>query len=422
MLETYREAVRHLSIEVKDGEVEALDSAIEQGTAVRVIDGGRLGFAYSTEPGMSVADVVNIARRLEVDVRPDIDRDLPSASRYPQYAFDKGGFLSLTTDQKKEKVLALEAEIKSYDKRITGTRKTAYEEEIHDIQISNSKGVDAKFSYGICCLRTTAVACDGSHSEWATEVEFAKDPKLLDVKAVAYGAAGRVVSYLGARSISSCKAACILDRHVVSEMLSHFSDAFFADAVYKRKSIFSNKMGDRIYSSLISVMDDPTLKDWYGVPCDAEGAPSQRTVVVDKGVLKAFLSDVFYAKKLGVSSTASSVRPQIMQMPKIGIRNLYILPGVLDREGLMQEMGNGLLVTDIMGLHTANKVTGDFSVGAVGFLVKNGQMDHAVKGITIAGNIHELFRRAKAVGSDLKFWHESGAPSMLLEEIAISGN
>ena len=206
------------------------------------------------------------------------------------------------------------------------------------------------------------------------------------------------------------------------EILKVIAPSFFADAVCKKKTPFAAKMGERIYSPKVTLVEDPVdAHSVFPVPFDAEGSPSQKTVVVDGGVLSSFLSDVRYSKKAGCHPTASSVRHQVMQMPKIGIYNFFVSPGELDLAGLKKEMGNGLLITDVMGLHTSNLVTGDFSIGAAGFWIESGRSVYSVKGITVAGNWHELLKRVVEVGNDLKFSYQTGAPSLFIEEITVSG-
>jgi PmbA protein len=143
--------------------------------------------------------------------------------------------------------------------------------------------------------------------------------------------------------------------------------------------------------------------------------------MVKKGRLNSFLADTLYAKKVGIENTASSTRSQINMMPRIGIHNLYIEKGKASFKELIQELNNGLYVTDVMGLHTANSVTGDFSVGVNGFLIENGDIVHGVKQVTMAGNFHKILNNVIKVGSDIKFLRHSGSPSLLIKEIVVSG-
>lgn len=421
--ELYIERTHNLTVEVCNGEVEAFDSATEDGRAVRVIESGRLGFAYSTKPQISNDDLIEMARSTAENVESDPLLSFPSASKIPPFRSDTSAFSNMKIDDKKELAQRLEAKVKAFDKRIKAVRRSSYDEYIREVHISNSNGVDVKFSKGLCVIKVTAIAEENGHSEWATEIEYATDPKKLQVDEVANRASAMAASYLGGRKISSRKCLCVIDREVSSSILSLLSPAFFADSIYKNKSKFSPQSVDtKIYSPEITIIDDATMKDGFSsAPCDAEGASAVRTVLVQNGILKSFLSDTFYAKKTGTKPTSSSVRPMIAQMPRIGAQNLHIAAGNLSQDELNKEMGSGFLVTEVMGLHTANPITGDFSVGAAGFWVENGKRSYSVKGVTIAGNFHNLLKNVVKTGNDIKFLHVCGAPSLLVEDVAVSG-
>ncbi len=421
--EIYKENAKHLSIEARDLKVIALDSAFEYGMAARVVSGGRLGFAYSTKPTTTEKELFSMADSAASHVSPDADLIFPAKAEDKKWRFDKGIFEKLASQQKIELCLKVETAAKAIDKRIKGVRKVSYDETVKEVQIKNSSGVDASFESGLCSLSVTVIAEDQGSSEWASDVDFALDPSVLDAAELGRRVAKRALACLGGRKIGSQKCACILERDVVGNILSILAPSFFADFVHKKKSIFADKIGQKVYSDIITIVNDVGMKGGLSsVPCDAEGGVAKRTVLVENGRLNAFLSDAYYANKMNILHTSSSVRPQVMQMPKIGVNNFYIEPGQKDLSGLKKEMGRGLFVTDVLGLHTANPITGDFSIGVSGFWIENGLEEHAVKGITIAGNMHKMFQNVQMVGSDLKFWHSTGAPSLLLKEVIVGGD
>ena len=420
--EIYKEKTKHLSIEIKDNQVEALDSAEEYGVAVRVIKDGRLGFAYSSKQDVAEKELVEMAAQIAEHVAPDADLSLPEPQKISDMKQDVGFFSRLSIEEKKDIGKRVESSAKNYDKRIKSVRKAAYDEYVRETEIKNSKGVDIAFSSGLCLARITAIAEENGHSEWSSEIDYSLNPKMLDPEETGKTAAKRAISYLGSKKISSRHVPCLLDREVVSEMLDFFVPAFFADSVYKKKTPFLDGIGREIYSGNITLVDDATLPGGYStVVSDSEGVPSRKTVMVKKGRLNSFLADTLYAKKVGIENTASSTRSQINMMPRIGIHNLYIEKGKASFKELIQELNNGLYVTDVMGLHTANSVTGDFSVGVNGFLIENGDIVHGVKQVTMAGNFHKILNNVIKVGSDIKFLRHSGSPSLLIKEIVVSG-
>ena len=412
--ELYKETVRHLVVEVKGFDVEAIENSVSSGKAARVIKGGRLGFAYSTDAISSDNDVIKMAESASLMVAPDSDVSFPPSEKTTAIKNDLSAFLDTTIEDKI-----------SIAKRLEGTpliHRTIYEELIREVHIENSNGIDTGFKTGNCAIIVTAVAEDKSGSERATEVALALAPQALDVEKIGMEAASRATACLNSRKISSCRCRAILDKHVVSEVLKLIAPAFFADFVFKKKSSLAGKMGEVIYSPNITIINDATLKDAFSsVPYDAEGAASKKTVLVQNGRIASFLADAVYAKKAGVALTASSIRPMIIQMPRIGVHNLYIMPGSKDIGALKKDMGHGFYITELLGLHTANPITGDFSVGASGFWIDGGMDAYGVKGVTIAGNLHGLLGCISFVGSDLKFWSTTGGVSLLIEEMAVSG-
>ena len=159
----------------------------------------------------------------------------------------------------------------------------------------------------------------------------------------------------------------------------------------------------------------------YYYKVDDEGVPSQDTTVLEQGVLKTYLYNTYSAAKDGVESTGNGVRPSFRGALTSGTRNFYIPPGKLSQEELMGQVGRGLYVTSVMGMHTANPISGEFSVGAAGLWIENGRPARPVRGIAIAGNLIDLMKRLVAVGSDLRFYGSVGSPSLVVEGITVSG-
>jgi len=149
--------------------------------------------------------------------------------------------------------------------------------------------------------------------------------------------------------------------------------------------------------------------------------PHRDTALITEGVLEAFLYDSYWGKRMGAPSTGNAVRGGVKGPPRMGVHNLCIQPGEASPETLVAGVERGVLITDVMGMHTANPISGDFSVGAAGFYLEGGKVRYPVKGIALAGNLLELFRGVDLVGNDLRFFGSAGSPSLRISELDVSG-
>jgi PmbA protein len=244
----------------------------------------------------------------------------------------------------------------------------------------------------------------------------------LDIEQVGRRAARKALDLLGACHIDSVKAPVVLDPSVAEEFLSIMASGFSAENVQKKKSLFMGKLDSEVVSPLITVYDDGLLERGLGTaPSDDELVPMKKKTVIDKGRLALYLYNTYAANKDRTESTGNGIRGGFRGMPGVGITNLYIAPGAQSQEEMIQSTQKGLLVTEIMGAHMANPISGDFSVGATGFWIEKGKKAFPVREITIAGNILDLMKNIDAVGSDLRFSGRIGCPTLRIKELSISG-
>jgi PmbA protein len=266
------------------------------------------------------------------------------------------------------------------------------------------------------------MAEQNGEQEMAYWMEQARSPKGINPETVASKAARRALDSLGGKSLPSARMPVIVENSVAVDLLHVLSHSFLAENHYKKLTSPRIKLDEPIFSRKISIVDDGLdARGDYAFPFDGEGTPSQRTQVVENGTLRSLLFDLSYARKLKASSTGNCRRGSFEGLPMNGVTNLLIEPGTSTVAELAAAAGSGLLVTELMGLHTANPVSGDFSVGASGFNIKDGKIDHPVKGIAIAGNLVDLFGSVLEVADDFRFFGNMGAPSLLVESMAISG-
>jgi PmbA protein len=217
---------------------------------------------------------------------------------------------------------------------------------------------------------------------------------------------------------------------VASEFLSLLAHSFLADQIQKGKSSLKGKQGERFFSPCLTIVDDGTYpKGISSSPIDGEGMPSQRTSLVVQGEVAGYLYDRYWANRENLSSSKSRIRSTgnsrrhgIKSPPGVGVSNFFIERGDGTFPKLVENLFTGLVVEEVMGLHTVDPISGDFSLGCSGDWIDKGEKVHPVKSVAIAGNLFELFRRVIMVGEDLRFFGGVGSPSLLIKELVISGN
>ncbi len=253
------------------------------------------------------------------------------------------------------------------------------------------------------------------------EFDFTNDLRSLDVNRVGRMAAQRATELLGARSAPTMRCPAVFRNNVVAELIEFLSSSFSAEEIDKGRSMLAGKQGERLFSDQVTLIDDGLLPGGFATsPFDGEGVPSTQTELVQGGFISGALYDSYYARKNGTQSTASAVRG-IKSPPSIGTTNLYMKKGKKGFDELVKGIDRGILITDLMGVHTANPVTGDFSLGASGILIEGGSLARPVKGFAVAGNVLELFRRMTDISNDLRFFGSVGAPSARVSEISVGG-
>lgn len=416
---------RDLSVEAKGGKLDAFRCAHPLGVAIRVLAGQGLGFSFSTtfEPsGLArMVDGALVAARTQ---SADPCHLLPGpASRYPEIPGLCDDDLALIPeDGKIGRALELERLVLAADPRVRRVRKCSYSESIYGLNIRNSLGLAAGYRGSYVSLSVSAVAEADGDAQTGWDFGFSSGLSGIDLDAIAAGAARKATSLLGARSIATMRCPAVFDNRIASDLLELVSASFLAESVHKGKSLFAGKVGEQVTSGVVTVRDNGVLPGGMGsAPCDGEGVPQQDTLLVSQGVLKGFLYDSYWGNRMGSPSTGNSLRAGVKGPPKMGVHNLFVEPGENPPEALLAGIGKGVLVTEVMGMHTANRISGDFSVGAAGFYVENGAVLYPVKGFAIAGNLIDLYRSVDMVADDLRFFGLCGSPSLRVGELDVSG-
>lgn len=424
--EVYYRGGRSFEVLVLEGEVANYENSRQEGLSFRGNLNGRTGYAYTerlTEE--AIPFLVETAKENAVLLSPEDREDLYEGEEsYPVLAGVNAELETLQVEEKiaaamrmEQAALAGAAEVASLDYCALGTG-------LAELAIKNTKGLDVSFAKNFATAYVSAIAKKGEETKTGSYFWKAQDWKDFDSEAIGREAAKRAASHLGATSIASGKYDVVLENRAMVSLLGAFCGIFFGENVQKGFSLLKDKMGKKIASAAVTLRDDALLPGGYAsVPFDSEGVSGKNKAIIEKGVLQTLLYNRRTAKKDGVASTGNGFKAGLTGSVKTGCTNFYLAKGAESMDALLSRMGDGLLITGLMGLHAGtNAVSGDFSLSAEGFLVEKGSLGRPVEQITIAGNFYDLLEGIEALADDLYFGSAGvGSPSVLVRRMDIAG-
>lgn len=428
-VEAYVVRSRDTDVKVFDGEVESLSVAEVAGVGVRVVSDHRQGYAWagSLEDAV-VADTVADARDNTSFGAPDefyglATPDDVAGVRPAALDLWRDDFASVDTDTKVRMALELEAATRGADARVRGVESAAYGDAAVEAAIATSTGVEASTRRTMCACFSYAMAGEGTATQTGYGFSVGRTPSDLELATAARDAADRATRLLGATQPPSRRLPVVFGPLVTASLLGLVGAALNGESVQKGRSLFVGRDGEQVASSMVTVVDDPTNADAYGAAAyDAEGVPTRRNDVIVDGVLHRFLHNVSTARRAGTRTTGSAVRG-FKSTPGVGARALHLVPGTSTPEKILWSVPEALYVQSVSGLHSGtNPVSGDFSVGATGLMVRDGAFAEPVREITVASTIQRMLRDVAAVGNDL-VWLPGGAAgvTLLVSEMQMSG-
>ncbi len=425
--ELYLEKKHTIQIEAKEAAIDAFEDAVSYGLALRVRKNNRVGFSYGTsEDSSSLSHLVHAAvvGIDYVDPNPELDffQDFKQAQYQDTHNFD-ATLPGLAMPKRLQMALDVERCAKSFNAKIKTVRESSYNEVQEDIYLYNSYGMELTSQRSYCSVSVLAIAESDGQNESAYEFDGHVHLQDLNPEWVGENAAKLALGYLGAKIPDSQECPVIFDSAVMSNMLDIFVFSFLGDTIYKKLSIIKNHLGQNYFHPSLNLYDNHLLVEGRATQSfDAIGSPSQTTVLVKQGVIKNFLCDQEYAKKLKLPDTANAVRARsYLAAPSLGMSNIVLSPGTESLTDLFKRMDKGFYITDVMGMHMADEISGDFSVGAQGFYIEGGEKKFPVKNMAIAGNIHELMKNIVAIGNDRRIYSNMDCPSIMFKNISISG-
>ncbi len=417
------------SIEAKayGGEVESFTSATSAGIGIRVIAEGRVGFAHA---GSLEEDVLGETLAEARDNRAFAEFDewvgLSEPDGGTPIVHDSwdDGVSAMATEDKIQMALDLEAQVLNSDPRISGSRVSMYSDSSGELALATSTGVRATDRGTGAAISIMAMAKD---DDGETQVGFGSDvnfgPGPLSIDKAAKDAVTRATRLLGATQPPSSKVTIVLEPRMANSIIGILVGMLNGGRVLKGRSPFVDRMGEQISSPLLTITDDPTDSRSFGVTSvDAEGQTASPSTLVDNGVLRTFLHNTYTGRRSGEGTTANAVRGYA-STPGVGAHVVIVEPGSGDLDSITANVDHGLLVTSMSGLHSGvNAISGDFSVGVSGLMIREGEVAEPIREATIASTMQKMLNDVVAVGADTE-WLPGGAGmvSLAIADVAMSG-
>lgn len=419
---------KQLDIEIYKGEIDKYSLAESGGLSFRGSSQGKMGYSYTERLEESALDsLVYEALENSKYIEGSDDEIIFSGSEsYEEINHYDDSLNQVPTQDKINFLINLEKEAYSLDERVFAVNACAYQEFEGERYLVNSKGLDLHDKSNGGAAYISVVVKDNEDTKTGISYRIFYDFSSLDYKEIAKEAVDRATSMLGASNIKSGNYPIIIENTTFANLLSAFTPIFSSDNVQKGLSLLKGKLGEEIASPLLTIVDDPFLKGGFASRnFDDEGTASTFKTMVDNGKLVSFAYNWKTANREGVASTGHASRSYKGPI-SIAPTNLYVVNGDLDLDEMMVLADKGLLINNLEGLHSGlNPVSGDFSLSASGYEIKDGKKARPVNQITIAGNLYEVFKNIVAVGNDLKFGLPSngyiGSPSILVKSLAVSG-
>jgi len=419
--EAFRVTGSGRAVEYSDSGLESYRGSDAAGLGLRVFVGRKAGFAYGqdfTAAGLERLAVRAVASASLAELRA-FPTPCGSALRDDLKIYDAQGLAaSVATDRAQLEMIIEQA--RATDPAVRRIKSVSLRSGQRETSVRSSTGTATVFSCSSFSLVAGVVAERDGQSELGWESDVATSRGALPWGGIGAAAATRAVSRLGADRPVPGRQSVILDREVMAEFLSLLGSTLSADAVLKGRSPLAGKIGAAVAAGTVNVIDDPTLSGAVGsAPCDDEGQPTRRKTLIDAGVLTGYLHSLETSHSMGVDPTGNGFRGSFESLPLPRAGNLVLQPGRHSPEAWTQATGTIVLVDDILGAHTMNPVSGDFSVGASGFVFTGGRR-RPFRGATLAGNLGALFASIAEVGDDLRFFGSVAAPSVLVAALDLN--
>ncbi len=415
-----------LDVGVRLGKTEKLKRSRERRLALRLFAGQSSAVTSTADLSeTSLAALVSDCAGLARTTTPDPFSGLPDLHEEPPLPLDLDLFDPSAEGFTAEEAITIardsEEAALAFDPRLRNSEGAEFSVGTRRLAYATSRGFQGEqraSSFSLTVVPVAVADASMQRDYWYTAARHRA--RLDDPCDVGRKAAARTLRRLGAKPVATCAVPVVFDPETAASLLGHLASAVSGSAVYRGMSFLRDRLGTAIGPEMVRIVDDPLrVAGLASRRFDAEGLTSRRNVVVEAGVLRAFLLDTYSARKLGKRSTASAVR-SLGEPPTAGATNLYLEPGSIPPEEIIASVANGFYVTELIG-SGVNAVTGDYSRGAVGVWIEDGRLAFPVEEVTIAGNLHEMFAGIEAIGNDLAFRSSVSAPTVKIAKMTVAG-
>jgi PmbA protein len=407
-------------------EVENLKEAGSRAMGLRILIGKHTGSSYTSDLSpQGIAVLVASAIELGAITTEDPHAGLPDAGDLGSIGGDLRMYSSdvaeLATELKIETAKRAEEAALSADARISNSEGASFDNAVGRHVFANSLGFAGEYRASYCSLSATPVARDGESMERDSWSSIARGFAGLEpADLVGRTAAQRALRRLHPVKMETQNVPVVFEPRTARGLLDNLVDAVHGMSVYRHESFLAGKLGEKVASEYVTVIDDGTIPGLFGTsPFDDEGVPTRRTAVIERGVLKSYLLNSYAARKLGMKTTGNASRG-LTGNAGIGHGNFFLEKGVQTPEQIVAGIREGFYVTELMG-SGVNIVTGDYSRGATGLWIRGGELAFAVSEVTIAANLNAMLKGIEAVGSDLEFRGSIAAPTIKIGEMTVGG-
>jgi PmbA protein len=418
------------STTIRLGQIESLKEAASKVLGLRVFLGTRSASSYSSD--FSTASLTTLVERTVGMARvtsEDPANGLPEPHELGRYEGDlalySADIAALSADERIGLARRAEQAALSADSRIKNSEGAGVETGLGTKAYANSLGFVASYRSSYGSISVVPVAQEDENGNVTMQRDYWYSvgrgaAALRDPEGVGRQAAARVLRRLGARKISTCRVPVVFDSEMSRSLLGHVFEAVRGDSVYRSASFLAGKLGERVAGENITILDDGLRPGGFGSrPFDDEGVAPTVTPVIERGVLRNYLLNTYAARKLNLRTTGNASRG-VAGPPGVGPKNFYLQPGAQSPAEILKSVKSGLYVTELIGFGV-NVVTGDYSRGAAGLWIENGELTYPVEEVTIAGTLTEMLNQIAAIGSDLEFRSALAAPTLLIEGLTVAG-
>ena len=424
-VELYYEKSESFGCRIYKGELDHYETSDDGGLSFRGLFGGKMGYAYTEKlDEASISFLIEHAKSNAVVLDEDDGSEIFAGSEtYAGHDFFEESLETVSIPDKIALMKEIEAKVLAFDPRIQQVNYCGLNDESTQRILANSKGLSLSEKSNGLGLYVSAVAKEGEEVKTGSAIRITQDFATLNADEIAKEAAEKAIASLGGQSIPGGKYRVLMENGAAAQLLATYSSIFSAENTQKDLSLLKGKTGTKIAAETVTVLDDPFNRQGSSVRnFDSEGVATKRTAVISNGTLETLLHNRKTAKKDGVETTGHAYKHSYKGTLTVAPSNFYIEAGSKSFDELVASMEEGVLITDLAGLHSgANTVSGDFSLAAGGYHIKDGKIASTLKLMTIAGNYFDYLNNIETVGSDLEFRHGGfGAPSLLVKELSVT--